>query len=178
MSNVMKFFVHFLASLVFFLQCFMVKAELQIKAPLSLQYGLRWMKHIPQDKALKSRSNILDIVHVKLSLEIFLFSELFNGEIIAPAFTIKNTQQKAKKNIFFSNFNCGNRFDSKLWTCFVGGFLMPLVWRNWDMPMQRNAMLWYVKKENNLVSLTRIWVHFVQRLIGLPLFNFSGFSLE
>ena len=42
------YFVHFLEFLVFFLQCLLLKAERQIKALLSLQYGLRWMKHVPQ----------------------------------------------------------------------------------------------------------------------------------
>ena len=39
------------------------------------------------------KSYILDFVHVKLSLN--FFPELFNGELITPAFRIKNTQQKA-----------------------------------------------------------------------------------
>ena len=33
-----------------FLQCLLLKAELKIKAPLSLQYELRWIKHFTQDK--------------------------------------------------------------------------------------------------------------------------------
>ena len=48
---------------------------------------------------LKSRSYILDLVHVKLSCEIF-FSELCNGELITPAFRIKNTQQKIANLMF------------------------------------------------------------------------------
>ena len=50
--------------------------------------------------ALKSRSYILDLVYVKLSCEIFFFSELFNGELITPDFRIKNTQQKAANLMF------------------------------------------------------------------------------
>ena len=38
--------------------------------------------------ALKLISYILDLDHVKLSLGIFLFSELFNVEFITPAFRI------------------------------------------------------------------------------------------
>ena len=50
--------------------------------------------------SLKSRSYILDIVHVNLSLEIFFLSQLFNGELITPAFMIKNTQQKVVNLMF------------------------------------------------------------------------------
>ena len=67
------------------------------------------------------------------------------------------------------------------------------------MPMQYNAMFLYVKKENNLVLLTCIFpfpvtrdqILFsnqktyissfrtkINRDYGLPLLNFSGFSLE
>ena len=67
------------------------------------------------------------------------------------------------------------------------------------MPMQCNAMLRYVKKENNVVLLTCIFpfpitrdhmIYFykknyvssfrtnINRDYGLPLLNFSGFSLE
>ena len=48
--------------------------------------------------ALKSRSHILDLVPVKLSLE--FFSELFNGKLIIPAFRIKNTQKTAANLMF------------------------------------------------------------------------------
>jgi hypothetical protein len=44
-------------------------------------------------KLKKKKSYILELVHVKLSLN--FFPELFNGELITPAFRKKNTQQKA-----------------------------------------------------------------------------------
>ena len=50
--------------------------------------------------AIKSRSYILELVHVKLSCEIFFFSYLFNGKLITPAFRINNTQQKAENFMF------------------------------------------------------------------------------
>ena len=50
--------------------------------------------------ALKSRSYILDLVHVKLSYDFFFFSELFNVKIITPAFRLKNSQQKAANLMF------------------------------------------------------------------------------
>ena len=49
--------MHFLAFLVFFLKCLLLKADFQNKAPLSLQYGIRWMKHIPQDDVLATGRN-------------------------------------------------------------------------------------------------------------------------
>ena len=57
--------------------------------------------------ALKSRGYILDLVDVKLSLEVFFFSELFNGELIAPAFRIKNRQQKAAILMFCLTLTVG-----------------------------------------------------------------------
>ena len=57
--------------------------------------------------ALKSRSFVLDLVHVKLSLDIFFFSELFNEELITPAFRIKHTQQKAAYLMFCLTLTAG-----------------------------------------------------------------------
>ena len=57
------------------------------------------------EMALKSRSYILDLDHVKLSLGIFFFSGLFNGELITPSFRIylyfcqKHTPKSRKYNV-------------------------------------------------------------------------------
>ena len=84
-------------------------------------------------------------------------------------------------------------------TFFKGGFLIQLVWGSQDMPMHCNAMLKYVKKENNFVlfsyffpfPVSRHQILFfnqktyicsfcikINRDYRLPLLNFSGFSLE
>ena len=57
------------------------------------------------EMALKSRSCILDLDHVKLSWN-FVFSELFNREYLhqlsGPTFIfVKNTHQKAANLMFF-----------------------------------------------------------------------------
>ena len=90
--------------------------------------------------APKSRSYILDLVHVKLSVEIFFFSELFNGELITPAFRIQNTQQKAANLMFCLTLTVGIWVQLKVVKCyitfFVGVSLIQLVWGSQDMPMQ------------------------------------------
>ena len=55
--------------------------------------------------ALKSRSYILYLVPVKLSL--IFFPELFNGELITTTFGIKNTQQKAENLMFYLTLTVG-----------------------------------------------------------------------
>ena len=63
------------------------------------------------EMALKSRSYILDLDHVKLSLGIF-FSELFNREYFSPAFRTylyfcqNHTPKRHKFNVL-PNFTCG-----------------------------------------------------------------------
>ena len=57
------------------------------------------------EMALKSRSYILDLDHIKLSLGLLFFSELFNREFLSPAFRIyfffvKNTDHKAENLMF------------------------------------------------------------------------------
>ena len=67
------------------------------------------------EMALKLRSYILDLDCVKLSLEIFFFSELFNGEYFSPDFRIylyfcqKHTP-KSRKFKVLPNFPCGTDF--------------------------------------------------------------------
>ena len=94
--------------------------------------------------ALKSRSYILDLVHEKLSCEIFFFIELFNGVLIRLDFRIKNTQQKAANLMFFLT-STAEEVQFKVVKCninfFLGGYLIRLVWGSQDMPMQCNAML-------------------------------------
>ena len=57
------------------------------------------------EMALKSKTHILDLDNVKLSLGIF-FTGLFNGELITPAFSIyiyfdqKHTPKKAANLMF------------------------------------------------------------------------------
>ena len=75
--------------------------------------------------AQKIRSFILDLLHVKLSLKIFFFSELFNGELIKPAFRIKNTQQKAANLIFCLTLTAEKVVKCNM-TFFVGGFQIHL----------------------------------------------------
>ena len=64
------------------------------------------------EMALKSRSYILDLDHVKLSLGIILFSELFNREYFSSAFRTylyfcqKHTPKSRKFNVL-PNFTCG-----------------------------------------------------------------------
>ena len=67
------------------------------------------------EMALKSRSYILDLDHVKLSLGVFFFTGMFNGELITPAFRIylyfcqKHTPKSRKFNVS-PNFTYGNGF--------------------------------------------------------------------
>ena len=61
--------------------------------------------------ALKSRSYILDFDCVKLSLGIFFFSELFNGEfflgsVSGSAFLCQKHTKSHKFNVW-PNFSCG-----------------------------------------------------------------------
>ena len=53
---------------------------------------------------------------MKLSLDIFSSSKLFNEELITPAFRIKNTQPQSRKFNVLSKFNWGNMCNSKLWS--------------------------------------------------------------
>ena len=64
------------------------------------------------EMALKSRSYILGLDHVKLSLGLFFFSEQFNRDFFSPAFRIylyfgqKHTPKSCKFNVL-PNFTCG-----------------------------------------------------------------------
>ena len=63
------------------------------------------------EKALKSRSYILDLDHVKLSLRKILFTGLFNAELITPAFRIylyfcQKHKPKSRKINVLPNFTC------------------------------------------------------------------------
>ena len=62
--------------------------------------------------ALKFISYILDLDCVRLSLGIFLFSDLFNGEFFSPAFRIylyfcQQHTPKSRKFNGLPNFTCG-----------------------------------------------------------------------
>ena len=73
------------------------------------------------EMALKSRSYILDLDHVKLSLGIFFFSELFNGEAISfqdlPFLLLSKTPTKKPKILCFAEFYLWEWVQSKVVKC-------------------------------------------------------------